>query len=103
MGWRPRRLLRRSRISNARTGSRNLGRRHESVWTEEERLLIRLADELHDTATISGDLWQALAPRFTTEQIFELIALAGFYHTVSFFGNGLKLQAEPYAASPPLV
>ena len=75
---------------------------NDSVWNEEERLLIRLADELHDTATISGELWPALSARFTTEQIFELIALAGFYHTVSFFANGLKLGTEPYAASPPL-
>jgi hypothetical protein len=35
------------------------------------------------------------------EQIFELIALVGFYHTVSFFANGLKLGAEPYAVPPP--
>ena len=75
---------------------------NDSVWNEEERLLIRLADELHDTATISGELWPALSTRFTTEQIFEFIALAGFYHTVSFFANGLKLGTEPYAASPPL-
>lgn len=75
---------------------------NESVWSEEERLLIRLVDELHDTATVSGELWEALSPRFTTEQIFELIALVGFYHTISFFANSLNLKAEPYAASPPL-
>src|SRR5579872_1835386 len=68
---------------------------NESVWSEEERQLILLVDELHDTATISGELWQALSPRFTTEQIFELIALVGFYHTVSLFANGLNLKAEP--------
>ncbi len=75
---------------------------NESVWSEEERLLIRLADELHDTSDISPELWDALAGTFSLEQTFELIALAGFYHTVSFFANGLKLGAEPYAASPPL-
>ena|SRR5579872_2316206 len=97
-----RRLLRRARVFNARAGSRNGVGTNESVWTEEEQLLIRLADELHDTAAISGELWEALSARFTTAQIFELIALAGFYHTVSFFANGLQLKAEPYAASPPL-
>lgn len=71
------------------------------VWTEEERLLIRLVDELHDTAGISEDLWRALAASFSVEQIFELIALTGFYHTVSFFANGLRLRSEPFAASPP--
>ena len=72
------------------------------LWSGEERLLIRLVDELHDTSAISGQLWQALSAAFSVEQILELIALAGFYHTVSFFANGLKLKAESYAAPPPL-
>ena len=35
------------------------------------------------------------------QQILEAIALAGFYHTVSFFANGLKLPAEPFATPSP--
>jgi hypothetical protein len=31
----------------------------------------------------------------------ESLALVGFYHTVSFFANGLRLAAEPYAVAPP--
>jgi len=27
--------------------------------------------------------------------------LAGFYHTVSFFANSLKLAPEPFAAARP--
>src|SRR5262245_17999810 len=30
----------------------------DPAWSGEERLLIRLVDELHDTATISDDLWR---------------------------------------------
>jgi alkylhydroperoxidase family enzyme len=71
------------------------------AWSGEELLLIRLVDELHDTADLSAQLWKALVTAFSIEQIFELIALAGFYHTVSFFANGLKLGAEPYAAPWP--
>jgi alkylhydroperoxidase family enzyme len=73
----------------------------DSVWTDEERLLVRLVDELHDTATISDGLWPALAAAFSVEQILELIALVGFYHTVSFFANGLRLPLERYAAPFP--
>jgi alkylhydroperoxidase family enzyme len=73
----------------------------DPAWSGEELLLIRLVDELHDTAAISDELWKALATAFSVEQIFELIALAGFYHTVSFFANGLKLGAEPFAAPWP--
>jgi 4-carboxymuconolactone decarboxylase len=69
--------------------------------TGEEALLIRLVDELHDQADISDELWTAVAGAFTVEQIFELIALVGFYHTVSFFAKGLRLAAEPNAALSP--
>src|SRR5262245_56759031 len=65
------------------------------------RLLIRLVDELHDTSAISDGLWREVAAAFSVEQIFELIALVGFYHTVSFFADGLKLAPEPFAAPPP--
>jgi len=74
----------------------------EPAWSEEEKLLIRLVDELHDAADISDKLWKDLATAFSVDQIFELIALVGFYHTVSFFANSLRLRAEPYAAPLPL-
>jgi alkylhydroperoxidase family enzyme len=51
----------------------------DSAWADEERLLIRLVDELHDSAGISDELWAALAAVFGVDQILELIALVGFY------------------------
>jgi 4-carboxymuconolactone decarboxylase len=78
-----------------------LGSGDDPVWGAEERLLISLVDELHDTSGISDGLWRELAAAFSVEQIFELIALVGFYHTVSFFANGLRLALEPFAAQPP--
>jgi alkylhydroperoxidase family enzyme len=77
------------------------GDAEDPAWSTEERLLIHLVDELHDTATLSDDLWRALAAAFSVEQIFELIALVGFYHTVSFFANGLGLAPEKFAAAFP--
>jgi len=73
----------------------------EAAWSDEELILIQLVDELHDAADISDGLWKALATAFCLEQVFELIALVGFYHTVSYFANGLRLGAEPYATPPP--
>ena len=77
------------------------GDANDPVWTDDERLLIRMVDELHDTATISDETWSRLAAAFTVEQILELIALVGFYHTVAFFANGLKLAPEPHGAPFP--
>jgi hypothetical protein len=73
----------------------------DPAWNGEERLLIRLVDELHDSADIADQLWNDLGKAFGLEQVFELIALVGFYHTVSFFANGTRLRAESFAATPP--
>ncbi len=73
----------------------------DPVWSDDERLLLRAVDELHDGARLSDDLWRALSGSFTIEQIFEVIALAGFYHTVSFFANGLALSPEPWSVTLP--
>jgi alkylhydroperoxidase family enzyme len=71
------------------------------VWSARERLIIRLADELHDAAFISDGLWESVAQEFSAEQILELILLAGFYHTVAYLTNGLKLPLEAYAVRFP--
>jgi len=67
-------------------------------WTARETMIMRLADELHDTSSIGEALWSELAAEFSDEQILELILLAGFYHTVAYLTNGLKLPLETYAA-----
>ena len=77
------------------------GDANDPVWTDEERLLIRTVDELHDTSNLSEPTWAALVATFTVEQILELIALVGFYHTVSFLANGLRLSPESHGSPFP--
>ena len=77
------------------------GDANDAAWTPEERLLIRLVDELHATADISEHLWQLLSATFSIDQIFEFIAQVGRYQTISFFANGLRLRAEGYAVDFP--
>ena len=77
------------------------GEADDSAWSDDERLLIRMVDDLHNSASLSDEVWAALAATFSVEQIFELIALVGFYHTVSFFANGLRLAPEPYGVPLP--
>jgi len=72
-----------------------------ACWNSHEQLIVRLADELHDTSTISDTLWTELRAEFADEQILELILLAGFYHTVAYLTNGLKLPLEIFAARFP--
>ena len=72
-----------------------------ACWSARERLIIRLVDQLHETATIDDPLWVALAAEFRDEQLIELIMLAGAYHTVSFLVNALRLPPESFAARFP--
>jgi len=70
-------------------------------FPERERLLLRLADELHDRAQVSDELWAALREHFAEEQLIELVALAGFYHLLSFLTNALRIPLETYGACLP--
>ncbi len=45
-----------------------------------EHLLLRLVDELHDTAQASDALWEGLRAQWTDAPRIELVALVGFYH-----------------------
>ncbi len=71
------------------------GAADDPVWSRRERLILRLADALHETATVDDGLWTELKEEFSDEQLLELTVLAGFYHTVSFLTNALRLPLNP--------
>jgi len=73
------------------------GAEDDDAWDKKEKLLIQLVDELHDTANISGSLWTKLDNEWQPDQLIELIVLTGFYHTVSFVINGVKVDLEELA------
>lgn len=70
----------------------------EGSWSPRDRLVLRMADALHDSATVSDALWDELKGVFSDEQLLELIALAGYYRTISTMINACRLAPEPYAA-----
>jgi alkylhydroperoxidase family enzyme len=73
----------------------------DACWSTEERLVIRLADQLHDTSRVDDSLWRGLSERFAAEQLVELIVLAGLYHAVSFATNAIGIQHEVFAPRFP--
>jgi len=68
-----------------------------SSWIESEGLLLRLVDELHDNADVSDQLWAALSQEFRAEQLLEMVALAGYYHTISFMTNAFRIEKEDFS------
>lgn len=73
----------------------------DPVWSPRQSLLVRLADELHDDATVSDELWSELAPTWDPPELIELLALAGFYHLVSFTANAAGVEHEDAAERFP--
>jgi alkylhydroperoxidase family enzyme len=72
-----------------------------SGFTSREQLLLRLVDELHDTARLSDALWQELRTAWSDDQLIELVALVGYYHLISFAANAFRIPLEPYGARFP--
>jgi alkylhydroperoxidase family enzyme len=69
----------------------------QSALSSTDMLLINAVDELHETSTIRSALWDQLAAHFTSAQILEIIALTGFYHTISFITNTAAVELEEFA------
>lgn len=72
-----------------------------ACWKPSEQALLALVDDLVDHRTIRELTWQRLRAHFDDAQILEAIALAGYYHTISFLCRGLNLPLEPYATRFP--
>lgn len=74
----------------------------DGCWSDDDRLLLRLCDALHRDCDIDDALWSALAARFSEGALLELLMLAGFYRTVAYLTNALRLPLEAGAARFPL-
>jgi alkylhydroperoxidase family enzyme len=72
-----------------------------SCWSEAEQALIAAVDALHHRATLGDAEFKALSAHYDDDQILEIMLLCGFYRTVSYLANGLKLPLEEKAARFP--
>lgn len=77
------------------------GGSQDDCWSDEERAVIRLVDCLHDTSDVKDGLWQVVYSIFTSEQLVELVMLAGLYHAVSFMANAFRVPHEESASRFP--
>jgi len=88
-------------LSDEQIAATVLGAADDPAWSECDGMLIALADELYDTATVSDPLWAGLATRFSDEQLLELLITAGWYRLLSYVINAAGVQREPWAARFP--
>jgi alkylhydroperoxidase family enzyme len=88
-------------LSDAQLAATVHGGPDDPIWSEPERAVLRLADELHDTARVSDATFAELERHFGPEQIIELVVTAGWYHTISFVIDAARVEREPWAMRFP--
>ena len=72
-----------------------------ACWAVDEQALVAVVDDLVDNRTISEATWTRAREHFDAAQMLEVIALVGYYHTISFLCRGLDLPLESYGARFP--
>ncbi len=72
-----------------------------ACWAPDEQALVAIVDDLVDRRTIADATWTTACKYFDEAQLLEVIALVGYYHTISFLCRGLALPLESYAARFP--
>lgn len=88
-------------LGDAQLAATVLGDAGDPAWSARDALLIRLADELCDIASLSEALWAALAEHWSPPQLLELIVLAGWYRLLAGVINGAGVVREAWAARFP--
>jgi alkylhydroperoxidase family enzyme len=73
------------------------GSADDPCWSARDRLLVRAADALHDTADLDGELWLDLASELSDVEILDLLLLCGWYHAISYVARAARVDLEPGA------
>lgn len=63
-------------------------------WSDHDRLLLDMADELCEHDAVSDATWHGLAARWTKAELLELVLLAGMYRLVSGFLNTVGVELD---------
>jgi alkylhydroperoxidase family enzyme len=74
---------------------------HAEGWSAAQSLLLRAADELHATRTISDELWTQLSGTRSQPELIELCMLVGHYEMLAMTLNAARVQPDAQPSGPP--
>lgn len=85
----------RAGLTSAEVTSLTHGGPEDVCWERRrDRLLIRLADAVHETSDVGDDLWSDLAGEFDDGQLLDLVMLCGWYHAISSVARVARVALE---------
>jgi alkylhydroperoxidase family enzyme len=70
-------------------------------WSEDDRLLLRAADELGQSQFVSDATWKALAVRFEERQLMDVVFVVAQYTQVCMILNTFGVQLDPILRADP--
>ncbi|MDQ1476932.1 MAG: hypothetical protein QOE62_2161, partial [Actinomycetota bacterium] len=71
-------------------------------WSEQEAMLLRAADELHNDQTLTDATYAALATRYDVQNLLDLVFTVGQYHLVSMALNAFRVDREDDVTGVPI-
>lgn len=71
------------------------------AYSEVDRAVIRMADELHERAEVSPATWAVLEKAFKREELVELLLAAGFWRMIAGFLKTAKVPLDEDVPSWP--
>jgi alkylhydroperoxidase family enzyme len=69
----------------------------DACWSDAERVLLRVCDELDTTADLGDATWAAARADLSEPAVVEVVMLCGFYRTVAYLTCALRLPLERFA------
>jgi alkylhydroperoxidase family enzyme len=89
------RLARREGMSDAQIEAIKVGA-SDPIWTDNERTLLRAADELHENKFITDATWAALGGFLDDEERTNVVFVVGHYTQVCMILNTFGIQVEDH-------
>ena len=71
------------------------------AYSDTDRRVINLADEIYDSARVAPETWGALEAVFTSQELVELVLIAGLWRAIAGFVNTAGTPLDPDTPSWP--
>lgn len=88
-------------ITDEQMASAAVGSPSDDCWSDHDRLVLTLVDQLHDTSHVTDELFNQLHTVFEVDQLLEMMMLAGWYHSICYVANGFNVANEDNAPTFP--
>jgi alkylhydroperoxidase family enzyme len=71
------------------------------AYSNTDRAVLHLADELHEHAEVTRSTWAALEKAFTSDELVELLLIGGFWRMAAGFVKSAKVSLDAGVPSWP--